>query len=356
MTPLRRLVLAPATAVARRGNAFLEEAVLRLPPPPRWTTPNTVVLEDGIVRLREFTRGRPASRQPAAQAPVVVVPPEVNQSFIIDFAQEQSLVARLLEGGFERVLAVEWLAPTAATAGRDLDSSIESIFRALDRAGRPVHLIGVCQGGWESTVVTALVPERVRTLTLVAAPVDFHAGEGMIKHVARLTPMAYYRALVTLGGGVMPGEFISGGFDNLMSFERYWLKYLTLWNHVQEPQWLARYRQLNDWYRAPKDLAGPMYLRVVKELFKENRLVRGRFEIKGQRVDLRRVTCPLCLIAGQRDHITPPRQVWATRRAVASTDVLEVETGGGHVGAFMGRAELREQWPRVIDWLRERDG
>jgi poly(3-hydroxyalkanoate) synthetase len=355
MMPLQRLALVPTAALTRHGQAFFEEAVLRAPPPPRWTTPNRVVLESGVVRVREFTRAR-SPGEAVARVPVLVVPPEVNQSFIVDFAPDQSLVARLLDGGFEKVLAVEWLPPTAETARRDIDASIEAILQAIDRAGGRVHLIGVCQGGWESAVATALAPEAVRTLTLVAAPVDFHAGEGMIKHVARSTPMAFYRALVALGGGVMPGEYISGGFDGLMSFERYWLKYLALWNHLAEPQWLHRYRQLNDWYRAPKDLAGPMYLRVVRELFKQNRLVRGRFRCLGQTVDLGRVRCPLCLIAGQRDHITPPRQVWATRRAVASTDVLRVETSGGHVGAFMGRTELRETWPQVLSWLRERDG
>ena len=151
----------------------------------------------------------------------------------------------------------------------------------------------------------------------------------------------------------MSGELISLGFDTLMPFERFFLKPLSVWNHVGDDEWLARYHRLNDWYRAPKDLPGPLYLRAVRELFKENRLVQGRFLCHGQRVDLGRITCPLCLVAGARDHITPPEQLYDAQPCFGSTQVRRVLTQGGHIGTFMGRTELAEHWPPLLAWLRE---
>jgi poly(3-hydroxyalkanoate) synthetase len=98
-----------------------------------------------------------------------------------------------------------------------------------------------------------------------------------------------------------------------------------------------------------------MYLRCVRELFKENRLIRGQFESLGERVNLARITCPLALVVGKKDHITPPAQVWAAKSVVSSQEILEVETPGGHIGSFMGSEELKEQWPGIIEWLLEKE-
>lgn len=343
----------PALELSRRGNAMLEAAVFRQPPRSRWITDNEVIHERPHFRVRRFAA--PRSVEPASSRPVVVVPPEVNTSWVVDFGPGQSLVAALGEAGFCQVGALEWRPPTSETAGRDIDDSIMAIAEAIEVMGGRAHLIGVCQGGWEATILAALRPELVESLTLVAAPIDFDAGQGVVKQVARTMPMAAYRSLVAAGGGVMRGELISAGFDNLMVFERFVLKYMMLWNHLGDEAWMERFHQLNDWYRSPKSLPGPLYLRAVRELFKENRLIQGRMICLGRRVDMKQITAPLCLVAGHRDHITPAEQVMAARAAVSSTEVLEVMTDGGHIGTFMGRSELQRHWPPLLRWLRQRE-
>ena len=52
-----------------------------------------------------------------------------------------------------------------------------------------MNLIGDCQGGWLAAIYAALYPERVNTLTLAGAPIDFHCGEPVIHEVlSRLAP------------------------------------------------------------------------------------------------------------------------------------------------------------------------
>ena len=340
--------LRPFSEQIDRQRRFLAEVTARPGSEPGWTTGNQIVLRHPAYLLRDFGAAKKIS-----MCPVLVVPPEVNQSYIVDFKPGQSLVEKLREAGFCRVASVDWLSASAETRDRDVDDSITSILECIDALGGRVHLIGLCQGGWESAIAAALEPSRVESLTLVAAPIDFHAGEGMIKWLAAAMPMAAYRTLVALGGGVMKGEFISTGFDSLLPFDRYFLKHLSLWNHLEEEVWMERYRRIHDWYRSPKDLAGPMYLRCVRELFKENRLIRGRLTVLGRKVDLSAIACPLALVAGSRDHITPPPQVWAAERVVGSTRILRVETPGGHVGSFMGSRELNRYWPGLLDWLLE---
>lgn len=332
-----------------RYQRFADATWQRDCPVPGWHTPNRVVREHPAYRVRDFSAAD-ASRG-SAHRPVLIVPPEVNSSAIADFGPGQSLVRAVLGAGFDRVGAVEWLSATDETRHRDVDDSLDTILDGIEALEGPAHLVGLCQGGWEALMVAALRPERVASLTLVAAPVDFHAGLGTVNLMAQWLPISVYQALVAAGGGVMRGAYISQGFDSLLPFERFWLKYVTLWNHLDEQGWMDRFHQLNDWYRCPKDLPGPMYLRAVRELFKENRLIQGRFRAFGRTVDLARVRCPVALVAGSKDHITPAAQVFAARKHVGSRRILERLLEAGHVGTFMSHQTLVRDWPGILDWL-----
>jgi poly(3-hydroxybutyrate) depolymerase len=78
--------------------------------------------------------------------------------------------------------------------------------------------------------------------------------------------------------------------------------------------------------------------------------VRGGLEIGGRSVDLGRIACPLYLLAGADDHITPPEQCFAMARYVGTPaeDILCATAPAGHLGLFMGTAALREQWPALM--------
>jgi len=343
----------PLTSLMSRPLRYLNETLLRQRPATHWTTPNRVVFENDAHRLRDFSPRQEGEAQRPNTTPLLIVPPEVNRSTIVDFAPGQSLVRAALDHGFARVAAIEWrdVEGSPAAARRDIDDSVATIRDAIGALGGRVHLLGVCQGGWESAIAAALAPEMTASLTLVAAPIDFHAGTGAVKQVSRMMPMAAYRSLVLRGRGSMPGKAISAGFDLMSPFERFVTTPFSVWARLDDDDWMRRHHQMQDWYRSPKALPGPLYLRAVRELFKENRLIQGRLVVCGRTVDLAAIRYPLCLVAGGRDHITPPPQLWAARRAVSSTHVHEVETDGGHIGTFMGRAELRDQWPGIFAWL-----
>jgi poly(3-hydroxybutyrate) depolymerase len=70
--------------------------------------------------------------------------------------------------------------------------------------------------GWLATIYAALYPQRINTLTLAGAPIDFHAGEPVVHEVLRhLAPggdLRFYEALVAADGGVLKGEHMVSGF------------------------------------------------------------------------------------------------------------------------------------------------
>jgi poly(3-hydroxyalkanoate) synthetase len=153
----------------------------------------------------------------------------------------------------------------------------------------------------------------------------------------------------------MRGAFLRRAFDGMRPLERPWVDWSRLYAGLDSPEFLERHRRLEAWYGAEKDRPGGMYLQAVKELFHENRLIRGDLVVLGQRVDLSAVHCPLALIAGARDHITPPAQVWAAEAVMSCTRVLRHTVDAGHVGVFIGRTALVEDWPPILKWLQTAD-
>jgi poly(3-hydroxyalkanoate) synthetase len=153
----------------------------------------------------------------------------------------------------------------------------------------------------------------------------------------------------------MPGAALLAGFIALRPEDEV-AKQVDLLVNLDDDGHLERYRRFEDWYKHTQDVPGAFYLWIVEHLFRDNALIRGQLEVGGEKVDLSAIRCPLNLIAGATDHITPPAQVLAIAGAVATTphDVVQQLSAGGHLGLFMGREALREHWPPVLAAVRER--
>ena len=109
------------------------------------------------------------------------------------------------------------------------------------------------------------------------------------------------------------------------------------------------------WYDYAQDIPGGWYLQVVKDLFKDNKLIRGEFEVFGKAVDLGCITCPLVLLAGERDDITLTPQVYNAEH-YASTPKEHIFKAiiprAGHISVFMGQRALQHEWPEALAFLR----
>jgi poly(3-hydroxyalkanoate) synthetase len=322
---------------------------------PDWSSPNEVVLETGFAALRDFS-GNTRSRV----VPTVVLPPQAgHHSCIVDYSRDQSQIATIKAAGLEHVYAFEWIGTTRETRETTITDYVDFLEQGIDTiGGGPVNLIGDCQGGWLAAIYAALHPEQINTLTLAGAPIDFHAGDGIIaewvRALCRRGDISFYEAIVASSGGVMPGQRILEGFVAIRP-ENEIEKQLGLLTDLHDAKHRERYRAFEDWFKWTQDLPGMFYLWVVSELFRSNKLIAGDLWVKGQRLSLSDLKMPLFLLAGEDDHITPPAQVFAAADAVSTpkSKIVKRTTGGGHLGLFMGREALREQWPPILAGILE---
>jgi poly(3-hydroxyalkanoate) synthetase len=316
---------------------------------PEWSSPNELVLSSPIAGLRDFSNG-----SQARVTPTLVLPPQAgHHSSIVDYSSDQSQIDTIRGAGLTRVFAMEWVGASEDTKHATIEDYIAFLDESVELIGGPVNLIGDCQGGWLATIYAALRPERINTLTIAGAPIDFHAGDGPIHEWVKMLcasgDMSFYEGLVASGGGMLPGKYLLDGFI-VIKPENELSKQLDLLVNINDPKHVERYRDFEDWFKYTQDLPGDFYLWIVSELFRDNKLISGELEAGGERVDLGRLKMPLYLLAGATDHITPPPQVFAAERYVSTPadKVVKRTTSGGHLGLFMGREALREHWPPIL--------
>ncbi|MEQ3552424.1 alpha/beta fold hydrolase [Pseudonocardia nematodicida] len=319
---------------------------------PRWHLANEVVLSTPFALLRDFTS--PEHRDDDV-VPTLVLPPQAgHSSTVVDYSPQQSQLAMIRAAGLTRLYALDWRPATTATRHVTITDYLDVIDRSIRRVGGRANLVGDCQGGWLATIYAALHPERVNTLTLAGAPIDFHAGESVIAASTRLMAgtmgMAPYKALVAAGGGNMPGSAVLSNFISIQPQSEI-SRQLQLLENIDDATHVERYRVFEDWFKYTQDIPGAFYLWLVENLFWRNRLIDGTLTVDGRTVDLAAIDCPVLLLAGSTDHITPAPQLFAIAEKVTTpaADITFRTATAGHLGLFMGRDALRHDWPVLME-------
>ncbi len=321
-----------------------------------WSTFNQVILEKETLRLRYFP-----SKDKRVTTPILILPPQAgHHSNITDYSPEQSLVRIFQNQGFD-VYVTQWLDPKETYENLGIEDYIGFTNEAVDEiladtGEKSLHLVGQCQGGWQAAIYTSLFPEKISSLVVAAAPINFEAEKGPLNDIVDRLPLGFYEFLVTSGFGLLRGNYMLMGFKYLDPYQHYYKKYIDLWNLIwsQNEAGLERFDRFENWYELIQNLPGKFYLEVVENIFKKNGMInKETLKLKGKFVDLENIECPLILMAGEKDNITPPEQCLDMKNHVSTPeeDIMEVTTRGGHIGTLMGRTSLKYYWTAVSEKL-----
>jgi polyhydroxyalkanoate synthase len=217
----------------------------------------------------------------------------------------------------------------------------------LDR----VNLMGVCQGGTFSVIYAALFPKKIKNLITLVTPVDFDRGDGLLFRWAKDTDVD---AIVDGFDGIVPGEFLNTGFDMLKPMSKI-RKYLALPALLTDPNALLHFLRMEQWVSDSPAQAGETYRQFIKDLYQQNKLVKGTLEIGGRTVSLKKITAPVLTVFAKDDHIVPPATTTPLNDHIGSTDKQLLEFPGGHIGVFVGSRSQNVLAPAIAKWLAARD-
>jgi polyhydroxyalkanoate synthase len=317
------------------------------------TTPHDVVFQIGSLRLLRYRRETPARHA----EPLLLCYALINRPYILDLQPDKSIVARYLAEGFD-VYLIDWGVPTAADRGLGLEDYVCGRLQAVvdfilsaHRRDR-LHLLGYCMGGTLATLFTALAPERVSTLTLLAAPIAFADRESLLNVWA---DKQYFDADAFVDShGNCPAWFLQGCFLAMKPVQNVLEKGVALFEVLGEGQALSGYVAMERWINDNIPIAGQTFREFVVKLYQGDELVQGRLHLGARRIDLGRIACPVLLLTAGKDHLVAPASTEGIRPHIASADVSSVKIDAGHVGLVVGGKAQGVLWPAATRWLAER--
>ncbi len=346
MNPVQQLARLPVATVEFTNMLLTQDEaeIAATPKDPVWTHRKTT-----LYRYRSTERVHPV--------PVLLVFALINRPHIFDLRRGNSFVEFLLSEGFD-VFLLDWGVPDDEDADLGLDyyacdALAWGIRETLREAGEDeVSVLGWCIGGTLCAMHAALRPgSPIRNMALLTTPIDT-TGSLYAKWVGR--PSFDVDQVADLHPSI-PGRSVDWANKMMKPVTNYWTTYRKLWQGVVEGT--ARrdaYQPMARWVADNPPFPSRAYREWITWMYKENRLVRGRMRLRGERVDLGRIEENLLVVTAGADHIAPPPGTRPLLDLVASEDVTHFDRSGGHIGLMAGSKAKLEIWPDIAEWLRER--
>ena len=287
-----------------------------------------------------------------ADTPLLIIYSLVNQPAILDLSADRSVVARLVAGGF-CVYLLAWHPPGAARRHLGLADYIlgdiaDGVDWIAERHTRFPHLLGVCQGGVLALCHAALAPDRLRSLTTLATPVD---TSGADDRLAQLAQSVDFEALVAATGNIT-GQGLATVFASLKPFALGLQRYggLAALANADDGE-LEAFMRMERWMYDGPDLAGRAFAEFAHEIYQRNALANDTLSLDGLPVRLAAIDAPVFNVRAEHDHLVPPAAVRALSVRIGG-ECRDYSVPGGHLGLFIGGRAHRQLYPDLIDWLR----
>ena len=314
------------------------------------TTPHDVLQTDNKARLLAYHQESPRYR-----TPVLLVPSMVNRHTLLDLTEENSIVRSLLRAGY-RVYMLDWGRPSREDRHLPAEEYVDGVMhravrRCLTHSGAPsLSLSGYCMGGTMALIYAARFPELVRNLVLLATPIDFeHGGKLKLWSEARAFDVDAFLD----GRGNAPPEALQPAFDMLIPTWRL-RNWTTFMSYGHMPMFVKQFTAILQWTTDNVEVPAEVFRVVARDLYQENRLVRGGMMLGGREVRLADVKASIYNAASKADHIVVPPCAHALNGRVASKDLTEIAFPCGHLGLSIGAEAHTVVWPAISTWLAER--
>jgi polyhydroxyalkanoate synthase len=317
-------------------------------------TPSDPIYTEGRMRVLHYRPLPGVTRQD--RPPILLVYALINKPYIMDLQPGLSVVEGLLRGGLD-VYLIDWGTPNHLD--KDLrmhdyvngyvDRAVDAV-REVSGVDRP-HILGYCMGGTFAAMYAALHPEKVRTLALMAAGLDFDTRSSFLNIWSHAPGFDAWKIARTYG--LIPPTFFNDAFGLLDPLRSNYIKFKDLLNRLDDQPFVENFLRMEKWTNDGIPMAGPTYAEFIDKGYQRNLLVKGAWTLDGddREIDLHALTMPLATIVGLKDNLVPPESTERALDQVGSKDVRRFQLPTGHIGLSVSRSAHRELWPAFADWV-----
>ncbi len=284
-------------------------------------------------------------------APVLYVPSLINRAYILDLAEDRSLLRATAKAGFHGFL-LDWGDPGPAEKCFTVEDYIDGVLiPALEevkaRTGKPAHLVGYCLGGTLAVAPAVLRPDLVASLVLLAAPWDFHEGTDASRVL--LTWSQPMIEMMLKAQGVAPIDLLQSFFASLDP-TLVGRKFRTFAALDPASDQARRFVELEDWLNDGIPLAGPVAEEVLFRWYGENDPLQGRWRVNDVVIDPARVACPTLAFIPSQDRIVPPESARRLAQGIKGAEARQVDLG--HIGMIAGGSAPKRVYAPLLEWLK----
>jgi polyhydroxyalkanoate synthase subunit PhaC len=298
------------------------------------TSPGQVVWRDELFELIQYDAATDQQRA----IPLLIFPPWINKFYILDLQPANSMIRWLSEQGFT-VFVCSWVNPDADKAAFGFDDYLEKgIYRAtskvMEQCGTDrLNTVGYCIGGTLMGAAMAHMAasgdERVNACTFFAAQHDFEEAGDLLLFTDEHW-LAEIEGMMDQAGGVLPGSAMADTFNALRANDLIWSFFVSNYLMGKDPPSFDLLFWNADQTRMPKAL----HMAYLRQMYGQNALAKGEFEIGGVRVDLTKVQTPIYAQASREDHIAPMGSVYRSTKLFGGP-VTYTLAGSGHIAGVV---------------------
>ncbi|WML39673.1 alpha/beta fold hydrolase [Neobacillus sp. OS1-2] len=268
-----------------------------------------------------------------------------NRPHILDFAPGTSVIEGLINSGYD-VYLLDW--GMAGYEDKDInleDYIVDYIKKSVQRvlrhsAADEVSVVGYCLGGTLAAMYASIANEPIKNLVVATVPIDFSVA-AIPEHVANglkegNSPLNRFIDVY----GIIPPHYVEAMFRSVTS-PVYTSPYVTLLTRANDKRFVEKWRRMNNWTKGHVPLTGGAFQQLTNDLFKENKLVKGEFTIRGEKADLGKIEANLLVVSSKNDNLIPEEQSRPLMDLVSSKDKTYQVVEAGHVslaisGKFSG--------------------
>ena len=314
-------------------------------------TPKELVYEDGKRKLYRYK----ARAEKVSSVPTLIVYAMVNRYTMLDLQPERSMIRNLLDQGLD-VYLIDWGYADRMDRYMTMDDYINGFMNDCvehiceKHQIDAINLLGVCQGGTFSAIYSALHPEKVMNLITMVAPVDFETNDSLLFVWSKQMDVD----LMIDAYGIVPGDMMNQAYQMLQPFTLSVQKYINMVDVMADPDKLTDFLRMESWIFDSPDQPGEVLRQNAKDLFQENKLVKGEFEIGGKRVDLKQINMPVLCVYADYDTLVPPASSKKLLECVGTKDTQQLSFPVGHVGMFVSGKTQGTLAPQIAQWLDQR--
>ena len=227
-------------------------------------------------------------------------------------------------------------------------------FETAAQGAKP-SLIGHSLGGTLAAIYGAFLPESIRGLVLLGAPLCFEPSKNQFRD-----------ALVSLvpseisDSDPFPGSLLSHASALASPGAFVWSRLMDAAMSIADPLAMEIHARVERWALDEVPLPGKLVYQIIEWLYRENRFCRGMLKIGGRFVGPATLSVPTLVVVNTAHDVAPLNSLKPFADAM-SENVRIIEYPGElgvcfqHLGILVGRRARAQVWPEILSWLQSQN-